>query len=242
MKILLLGSNGMLGHMVKKYLEQFYQIETINYRWSSQEFKTTIQNSEADFLINCIGAIPQRTKDFDINWELPIWLDQNFKGKIIHPGTDCEIDDDEYGLSKRKASDWVLEKGTKTKIIKTSIIGPELNGNSSLMDWFLSQKGEVYGYTKAMWNGITTLEWAKQCFSLINNWENYPNLTIPYSDTVSKLELLNIINEVYNKSDVKILPKDLGKNKVLKGTIKTKSIKFQILELSKNDARRIYNI
>lgn len=231
MKIFVLGSNGMLGHMVKRYLEQYHEIETINYRWPSDEFKTAITDSNADFLINCVGAIPQRTKDFTINWELPIWLDTHFNSKIIHPSTDCEVDKDVYGLSKAKATAWILSKGQKTKIIKTSIIGPELKGNASLMGWFLSQKGEVYGYTKAIWNGITTLEWAKQCLSLINNWENYPNLTIPYSDSISKFGLLNIIKEVYNKDDVEILPKDLGKNKVLNGTIKTSNIKSQILEL-----------
>ena len=231
MKILILGHKGMLGHMVKIYLEQSHTIKTTNYRWGTDEFKETVSNSNADYLINCIGAIPQRTKNFDINWELPIWLDQNFQGKIIHPGTDCEIDNDVYGLSKAKATDWILSKGQKTKIIKTSIIGPELKGNASLMDWFLSQKGEVYGYTKAIWNGITTLEWAKQCLSLINNWDQYPLLNIPYSDPISKFELLSIIKEVYNKDDVKILPKDLGKNKVLNGTIKTSNIKSQILEL-----------
>lgn len=238
MKILILGSNGMLGHMVKKYLEQYYEIETINHRWPSKEFKTTILDSNADVLINCVGAIPQRTKDFTINWELPIWLDKWFNGKIVHPGTDCEIDDDEYGLSKARATNWILNYGEKTKIIKTSIIGPELKGNASLMDWFLSQKGEVFGYTKAIWNGITTLEWAKQCLSLIDNWDQYSLLNIPYSNPVSKFELLNIIKECYGKTDVEILPKELGKNKTLKGTIKTSDIKNQITELvnfGKND-------
>lgn len=237
-KIIILGSNGMLGHMVKKYLEQYHEIETINHRWPSKEFKTAILDSNADVLINCVGAIPQRTKDFTINWELPIWLDKWFNGKIVHPGTDCEIDDDEYGLSKARATNWILNYGEKTKIIKTSIIGPELKGNASLMDWFLSQKGEVFGYTKAIWNGITTLEWAKQCLSLIDNWDQYSLLNIPYSNPVSKFELLNIIKECYGKTDVKILPKELGKNKTLKGTIKTSDIKNQITELvnfGKND-------
>ena len=50
-KILILGSNGMLGHMVKKYLEQRYEIETINHRWPSDEFKTAIKKSNSNFLL-----------------------------------------------------------------------------------------------------------------------------------------------------------------------------------------------
>ena len=140
MKILILGSNGMLGHMVKKYLEQYHEIETINHRWPSEEFKLAVIDSNADFLINCVGAIPQRTKDFGINWELPIWLDQYFKGKIVHPSTDCEMDDDDYGLSKAKAANWIVDSGKRTKMIKASIIGPELNGHFSMLYWFLSNK------------------------------------------------------------------------------------------------------
>ena len=53
--------------------------------------------------------------------------DENTNCKIIHPGTDCEMDDDDYGNSKRIASEWIKSSGQNTKIIKTSILGPELN-------------------------------------------------------------------------------------------------------------------
>lgn len=118
----------------------------------------------------------------------------------------------------------------KTKSIKTSIIGPELNGTSSLLEWFLSQKKEVFGYTKAIWNGVTTLEWSKHCLKLINNWDDYNKTTILYSDNVSKYELLNVIKKVFNKN-IKITKKELGKNKTLKGNIKTKNIREQLIEL-----------
>ena len=35
MKILILGHKGMLGHIVKKYLEPYYQIEILEHRWPS---------------------------------------------------------------------------------------------------------------------------------------------------------------------------------------------------------------
>lgn len=202
MKILILGSNGMLGHMVKKYLEQYHDIETINHRWPSEEFKTAINDSSAEFIINCVGAIPQRTKDFDINWELPIWLDQNFSGRIIHPATDCEMDDDEYGLSKAKAADWIMDYGKRTKMIKASIIGPELNGHASMLYWFLSNKdgSQINGYSNHMWNGITTYYWAKFANTIIENWNDYQKRTTLGSSCISKYDMCNIFNEVYNRS------------------------------------------
>ena len=46
--------------------------------------------------------------------------------------------------------------------IRTSIVGPELKQNGvGLFHWFMSQTGEIKGYTKAIWSGVTTLELAK---------------------------------------------------------------------------------
>lgn len=197
LKVLILGHRGMLGHMVKLYLEQFYEIETIEDRWPTLDFKMSIQMSDSDYLINCIGAIPQRTKDFDVNFELPVWLDGHFNGRIIHPGTDCEMDNDEYGVSKAKAANWLLESGIRTKIIKTSIIGYELNGSASLMEWFLSNKDgdSVKGYTNHFWNGSTTLQWAKHAAKMIEGWSKQMDLTIIGTECVSKWEILNSINK-----------------------------------------------
>lgn len=230
MKVLVLGHKGMLGHMVVKYLiDNNIDVITTDIRWPQSPFKS---NMQLDYVINCIGAIPQRTNDFDINWHLPIWLDLHSPCKVIHPGTDCEMDNDGYGISKRIASNYIINSGNQSKIIKTSIIGPELNGNSSLLEWFLSQKGEVFGYTKAMWNGNTTLEWAKQCLYLIQNWDNYSPLTILESNSVNKFELLNLFKEVFNK-DISIIPKNLGKDKTLSGNIPTPQLKHQLTELKK---------
>lgn len=222
LKVLILGHRGMLGHMVKMYLEQFYTIETISDRWGTEEFKTAIQESDADYLINCIGAIPQRTKDFTINWELPIWLDQNFRGRIIHPGTDCEMDADEYGISKAKAATWLLENGLRTKIIKTSIIGYELNGNSSLMEWFLSNQdgSTVNGYADHLWNGSTTYQWAKHSKIMIERWSKQMDLTIIGTAATSKYDMLTSINKVFGRQ--------INVNKVLTGTSVNKCLECDI--------------
>lgn len=227
--ILILGHKGMLGHMVYNTLSK---IRDLNISITQQRFPNFTKSTfdKQDFVINCIGAIPQRTNNFKVNYELPTWLVENISCKIIHPGTDCEMDNNDYGLSKKKASDFILDKGQNTKILKSSIIGPELNSNSSLLEWFLSQEKEVFGYTKAIWNGVTTYEWSKQCLELINNWSTYKSLTTLSSDPISKYELLNIIKNVYNK-DINIIPKELGKDKTLIGDIKTGNIKKQIIEL-----------
>jgi len=230
MKILILGHSGMLGHMVVKYLQSNnINICTIDDRWPN--IKKDIKNFDGDYIVNCIGAIPQRTSDFDINWELPIWLDLNSPCRVIHPGTDCEMDSDDYGISKNVASNYIDTLSKQTKSIKTSIIGPELNTSASLLEWFLSQKGEVFGYTKAMWNGNTTLQWSKQCLHLIYNWDDYKPITILEGQSISKYDMLLLFRDVFAKDDTIIVPKNLGKDKCLKGHIYTPSLKQQLTEL-----------
>jgi len=229
MKVLVLGHKGMLGHMVAMYLRsKDVDVITTNIRWPKSPF--TLSNVDCDYVINCIGAIPQRTADFDINWQLPIWLDLHAPCKVIHPGTDCEMDSDVYGVSKNIAAEYIRNLSKQTKSIKTSIIGPEMSGNASLMEWFLNQEGEVFGYTKALWNGNTTLEWAKQCFILINNWNSNHNEIVISSTPISKYNLLNAIKDVFNK-DIGIIEQDKGSNKCLEGTIYTGTIQEQLEEL-----------
>ena len=232
MKVLILGHTGMLGNAVYSYLMgEVDTLLTIDGRWPDDEFLTKIVSADVDYVINCIGAIPQRTKDFEINYELPIWLDKNLECRVIHPGTDCEMDNDHYGISKVNASDYIKNDGKRTKIIKTSIIGHELNSSNSLLDWFLKSEGSVFGYTEAMWNGNTTLEWAKTCLNLMNNWNDYEVENIIKSYCISKYELLLEIAEVYEK-DIEVKKNNsVVMDKCLVGGKQKNPIGIQLREL-----------
>lgn len=233
-KVLLLGHNGMLGHMVLKYLKtKNVTVETTNLRWPEEEFKEKIKSYGGDFIINCMGSIHQKTNIFDINWELPIFLDFYSKCKIIHPGTDCEMDNDNYGISKRIARDFIVNTSSRTKSIKTSILGPELNTNFSLMEWFLSNEdgSTINGYSQHFWNGSTTLTWAEQSYQHMIGWDLFDNETILSSICISKKEILESINQVFNRK-INISGKDdVVFNKCLDGHIITPHIKNQLEKL-----------
>lgn len=231
-KVLVLGHDGMLGHVVKRYLEEnTIKVETTPYKFRSDRFKNAINSFNGNYIINCIGAIPQKTNNFDVNYSLPIFLDLNTDRKIIHPGTDCEMDNDPYGLSKKKASDYVKDVSKNTKILKTSIIGPELKSKKSLMEWFLTSTGEVNGFSEVFWNGVTTLEWSKNLLKLINNWEDFNKETILYTKCISKYELLELIKKVFNKKITVKRTTGISFNKCLEGDINTGSIEDQLYEL-----------
>ena len=234
MKVLILGHNGMLGHMVHKYLftKSDCEIVTTNFRWPTDEFKMYVSNFDGEFIINCIGAIHQRTDNFDVNVELPIWLEESNICNVTHPGTDCEIDDDDYGISKKTAADYILKNGNVTKIIKTSIVGTELNTKASLLEWFLNvNDNEINGYGEYYWNGNTTLQWAKICYNMMVNWDNYDILNIPATECISKYELLKVMKDVYNKDIIINKNLDIKVNKCLVGNIDVPNIKEQLNEM-----------
>jgi len=229
---MVLGHKGMLGSIVKQYLEsKGYVVHFLTTRYGDKYFQESIKKFNGDFIINCIGSIPQRTNDFKVNTDLPILLSNIAPCKVIHPGTDCEMDIDPYGTSKRIATEYISLYSTNTKILKTSIVGPENDTAFGLMSWLGAQTGTVQGYTKAMWNGNTTLEWAKHAEALMMNWDSYETLNILEGECLSKFDMLHLFAEFYNKTDLTIEPIELGKNKCLVGNIKTKPFKDQLIEL-----------
>lgn len=233
--VLVLGHKGLLGNMVHKYLSKKDNINVMtidsSLRWPSTEFKLAVKESTSDFIVNCIGAIHQKTSEFSVNYELPTWLD-SLDYKIIHPGTDCEMDNDMYGISKRTAREFIITNGKNTRIIKTSIIGPELSTNYSLFNWFLSHRDDetVNGFTDKFWNGNTTLTWATVCIDLINNWDDYEIETILTTECISKYDLLCIINNVFNRK-INIHPITTQRKDSCLSGIQKSTIQKQLYEL-----------
>jgi len=252
MKILVLGHNGMLGHMVVKYFNsQNINVIITDYKWETNEFKEFVKNLDCDYIINCIGSIPQKKHSWEtyksVNIMLPVFLSSHKSAKVINPTTDCEFDGlisenkfyskkdtanalDDYGMSKAYAST-VLRSKSNVKQIRTSIIGPELKTKVSLMEWFLKQPSSANGYVNHYWNGITTLEWAKQCYSIINNWDNYPNIIQIGTDKISKYDLLSMINKIF-ETNKNIIPINVDTvNKCLYTDYYVKRLYDQLIEL-----------
>jgi dTDP-4-dehydrorhamnose reductase len=169
-----------------------------------------------DYIINCIGTIkPFMNKNIAnsilINSVFPHILAGACKTlgiKLIHITTDCvfsgkkgqytEADQhdalDDYGKSKSLG-----EPVANAMVIRTSIIGPEIHKQASLIAWAQSQAGKsVNGFANHMWNGITCKQYASICDQIIAGDLYTEGLHHVHSDTVSKFDLLNIINDRYN--------------------------------------------
>ncbi len=180
-----------------------------------------------DIILNAVGVIKQRdvktspVKYIEINSLLPhkiAILAAKINSKFIHMSTDCVFSgkkgqylqtdlvdaEDIYGKTK-----YLGEVSYSNCItLRTSIIGLELNYKKSLIEWFLSQKGCVNGYSNAIFSGFTTIEMARIIERVLLH---YPNLSGVYhvaSNPISKYELLTKLSEKLNRSDVKINPYD----------------------------------
>ncbi len=231
MKITIFGAGGMLGYAVSEFFESV-GFETV--KVSRKDFDIAKEPhdkageflSDSDFAVNCAGVIKPRIKDMSVEDVLTVnsLFPKNFAKianklgvKSFHITTDCvysgkkgnydENDlfdaDDLYGLSK-SGGDYA-----ETMVLRTSIIGEELNQNRSLLEWAKSQKGNgVFGFTNHLWNGITTLQLAKIIKKIIDENLYEQKLFHIYSpDSVTKFELLKILNDVY-ELDLEITPKD----------------------------------
>ena len=180
-----------------------------------------INEIKPDFIINCIGILVSKSNNelttaIQINSYLPHFLSElgnrlNFK--LIHISTDCVFSgkDGQYkedsfrdgndNYARTKALGEVINE--KDLTIRTSIIGPELKTNGTgLLDWFLKQKTDISGYSKAYWSGVTTLELAKQTDEFLEQ-----DITGLYQlcplEKISKYDLLKEFAKVWNK-DIEI--------------------------------------
>ncbi len=260
--ILILGANGMLGNSACLFFrKKGYEVRTI----ARSEFdavtsdvsvlSTYVENS--DFVLNCIGVIKQVIENYTpyetvkINGIFPrnlAKLCKYLETPLIHITTDCAFSgkrgnynendyldaEDLYGISK------VAGETNDCMTLRTSIIGPEKETSHSLLGWVFSQKGKtVNGYTNHLWNGVTTLQFAKISEMIMKNGLYEKGLFHVHSpDSLSKFELVNMINNVFGLG-VKVIPEEnkffcdrtLSTVYPLNGNISGLNIKEQLIEL-----------
>jgi dTDP-4-dehydrorhamnose reductase len=190
-----------------------------------------------DYVINCIGIIkpyindtdPKQTETaFEINGAFPnrleAWASKR-GAKVIQIATDCVFSGskgnylennehdalDVYGKSKSMGE----AKGDSMMHLRVSIIGPEVDRNSSLLEWVRHQpkNAEIHGYTDHFWNGITSMHFAKIARGIIENEIFEPGVfhVLP-QDSVTKSELVSLIAKYLGRSDIKVNPTATGAN------------------------------
>lgn len=88
--------------------------------------------------------------------------------------------------------------GKNVLTLRTSIIGPELNGSSGLLSWLLGQSGPIKGYSRWLYSGFTTLELAHIFRDHILCRDGLDGIYHIAADSISKFELLKLMADIYD--------------------------------------------
>jgi dTDP-4-dehydrorhamnose reductase len=187
---------------------------------------TLFARARPNLVINCIGLVKQLAEADDplaaipINSLLPHRLVRLCKiagARLVHVSTDCVFkgtkgmyreDDvadaiDLYGRSK-----YLGEVDDPQAItLRTSIIGPELNTTHGLVSWFLSQRGRVKGFTRAIFSGLPTVELARVMRDFVIPRVDLHGVYHVSAAPINKYELLSLIARIYGIS-IDIVPDD----------------------------------
>jgi hypothetical protein len=99
--------------------------------------------------------------------------------------------------------------GEHVLVLRTSFIGLELACKRSLIEWFLAQRGEVPGYRKAIWSGLTAIEVGRLVNMLIRREESLAGLWHVATPPISKFDLLTALNARLGERGVRVVPDDV---------------------------------
>lgn len=185
-------------------------------------------------VVNCVGIVKQDASSKDpiaaltVNSLFPHRLGQlcvAAGARLIHLSTDCvfsgrkgnyvEADPsdagDLYGRSKLLGE--VEGEGRLT--LRTSMIGRQLEGEYSLVEWFLGQaqrhaSGQiesVKGFKRAIFSGFTTNELSRLIARIITLHPALHGVWQVAAEPISKFDLLSLVGRVYG-TNIPIKPED----------------------------------
>jgi dTDP-4-dehydrorhamnose reductase len=191
-----------------------------------ENLKNIINESQYDAIINAIGILNQDAEDNKsnavlLNSYLPHFLSDTTKEmntRVIHMSTDCvfsgkiggysesSLRDGETFYDRSKALGELENSNDLT--FRNSIIGPDMSDQGiGLFNWFMKQEGQVNGFTKTLWTGVTTLTLAKAMEQALK--ENLTGLyNLVNNETISKYELLKLLNIYMKDEQIEILPSE----------------------------------
>ena len=183
----------------------------------------------SDYVINCIGVIKpyisdlsveQRRYAIEVNAEFPYLLEKassTLGFKVLQIATDCVYSGSVGSYVEGDAHDAIDVYGKSKSLgevpspnfmhLRASIIGPEVNRSTSLLEWVRSQEKDasISGYSDHLWNGVSTKHFGRICRGIIENqgFNSGVQHLVP-SNSVSKFQLVSQITEILNRTDIQV--------------------------------------
>lgn len=177
-----------------------------------QTVRDALDRFAPEAVVNAIGLVKQRQAAtepipaLEVNSLFPHRLAAACRergARLVHFSTDCVFSGrdgdyteesfpdchDLYGRTKLLGE----VEGAGCITLRTSLIGRELDRASGLVEWFLSQTGEVRGFRNAIYTGFTTIEMARIVEMLLTRFPEMSGIWHVSSDPISKHDLLLLL-------------------------------------------------
>ena len=254
MKLLVLGANGMAGHVIVKH---FLQNPTYSVHYTTRnrkdgqglyldacderQLESLMEIVSPDITINCIGILNEDATKREgdaliLNGLLPHWLRRMAEktgGRLIHISTDCVFSGDKGDYLENDSPDGI------SVYAKTKAMGEVRS------DLHLTVRTSIIGPEQR--EGIGLFEWFMKQQGTVNGyrkvmWNGVTTIQLARTlermiedkvtglyhlvapQKISKYELLRLIMSEFEKTDVTIIPRD---EPVLNRTLKNTRIDFQ---------------
>ena len=193
---------------------------------SAEDFDTVVKaigDTRPEAVVNCIGIVKQLAAAKDsvssiaVNALFPHRLARLCRtagARLIHLSTDCvfagtkgtpytEADNpdpiDLYGRTKLLGE----VTGADGLTLRTSIVGRELRNRTGLIEWFLSNRGgEVRGYTRALYTGLTTNVCARLIGDLLTRYPTMTGVWQVAAEPISKYDLLRLVDSAFGTGTI----------------------------------------
>ena len=242
------------------FIPNYNYIENVDIE-NIENILSTLDRIRPQVIINCTGVTLRKTdnssleKNYSVNAYFPkilsLWCENN-RSKLIHFSTDCVFDgskgnytesdyptaNDIYGRSKFLGE--ISHPNVLT--LRLSIIGREIFNQSELLEWFLSQKNKkISGYSDVFYTGVTTNFLATEVVRIIKKFPELYGLYHLGSEKISKFELLQMANKIFDNQTLifedksKKSDKSLCCDKYIKKTNFIKPNWVSMLQDLKND-------
>jgi dTDP-4-dehydrorhamnose reductase len=121
----------------------------------------------------------------------------------MYAETDPPDAGDDYGQSKRHG-----EVDAPHLTLRTSLVGWQLRGAESLLEWFWAQRGgRARGFTRAFFSGLSTPAFARILAAVIEDHPQLAGLWHVAAPRIAKFDLLAALNDRLGRP-VDLVPDD----------------------------------
>jgi dTDP-4-dehydrorhamnose reductase len=190
----------------------------------NKELQALLESVRPKTVINCIACNQSAPQDpmelisvYSVFPRRLAFFCRNLGVRLIHISTDGVFTGNRGGYSENDLPDASDLYGVSkllgetveshVTVLRTSVVGHELQTKSGLLEWFLSQEDECRGYTRVIFSGFPAVVLAEIIRDFVIPDSGLQGIYHVASAPISKFRLLTLVACQYGKR-IRIIPDD----------------------------------